>query len=109
MADISKPDANPIVAALLTWLVFGIGHLVINGQQRKWIYTLVAQIVGSICCLPGLIILVSSIIDSYQTAERLKAGETITENEYSFPLLYKIMKMIDKTATCKSVDSKPAA
>ena len=43
---ISKPDANPVVAALLTWLVFGIGHLVINGQQRKWLFTLIATFIG---------------------------------------------------------------
>src|SRR5205085_12219730 len=100
MADISKPDANPIVAALLTWFVLGLGHLIINGQQRKWMYTLIATFAGSICCvIPGLIIGVCSVVDSYQTAERLKAGETIPENEYTFPLLYKIMKKIDKTAT----------
>src|ERR1043165_7094826 len=80
MADIHKPDANPIVAALLTWFVLGLGHLIINGQQRKWIYTLVAGFVGSLCfCLPGIFIGVCSVIDSYQTAERLKAGETIPE------------------------------
>ncbi len=98
---ITKPDANPVVAALLTWLVFGIGHMVINGQQRKWLFTLIATIVGSfLCVLPGLIIGILSIIDSYQTAERLKSGETIPENEYSMPMLFKVIKMIDKTATC---------
>lgn len=35
MAMISKPDANPIAAALLTWFVVGIGHIVINGQSNK--------------------------------------------------------------------------
>lgn len=44
---IRKPDANPIVAALLTWFVLGLGHLIINGQQRKWIFTLVAGLVDS--------------------------------------------------------------
>lgn len=98
---ISKPDANPIVAALLTLLIFGIGHLVINGQQRKWLFTLIATFIGSILCvLPGLIIGIMSTIDAYQTAERLKAGEAIPENEYSMPMLFKIISMIDKTATC---------
>lgn len=101
MAKISKPDANPIVALLLTWFVFGIGHILINGQQRKWVYLLVASIIGSfLCVLPGIIIQIMSIIDSYQTAERLQKGEEIDENEYTFVPLYKIMKMIDKTATC---------
>ena len=98
---ISKPDANPVVAALLTWLVFGIGHMVINGQQRKWLFTLIATFIGAILCiLPGMIIGILSIIDAYQTAERLHAGEAIPENEYSMPMLYKIISMVDKTATC---------
>ena len=101
MAKITKPDANPVVALLLTWFVFGIGHILINGQQRKWLYLLVAGIIGSfLCLLPGIIIQVFSIIDSYQTAERLQKGEEIDENEYSFVPLFKLMKMIDGTATC---------
>ncbi len=103
MATISKPDANPVLAALLTWLVFGTGHFFINGQQRKWLFTLIAAIVGSILCLlPGIVISILSIIDAYKTAERLKAGEAIPENEYSMPLLFKIISMIDKTATCSA-------
>jgi hypothetical protein len=101
MSTISKPDANPVVAALLTWLLLGTGHLFINGQQRKWLFTLIAAIVGSILCLlPGVVISILSIIDAYQTAERLKNGEAIPENEYSQPMLFKVISMIDKTATC---------
>jgi len=101
MATIKRPEANPIAALLLTWFVLGLGHLIINGQQRKWIFTLIATFVGSLCCaIPGLIIGILSIIDAYQTAERLKQGEEIDENEYSSPLLFKIMSKIDKQATC---------
>lgn len=100
MAKISKPDANPIIAALLTWFVLGTGHWLINGQQRKWIMILVGSLVGSIlCCLPGMVIGILSIIDAYKTAEKLKAGREIDENEYSMELLYKIMKYIHKDAT----------
>jgi hypothetical protein len=99
MAKISKPDANPVVAALLTWLVFGLGHWLINGQQRKWIMILVATLVGMVlCCLPGIVISILSIIDSYQTAVKLKAGKEIDENEYSNALLFKIVKLIHKDA-----------
>ncbi len=98
---IQKPDANPVVAALLTWFVLGLGHYLINGQQRKWLYTLVAGFVGSLlCCVPGIVIGVLSIIDAYQTAQRLQSGEAIPENEYTQPLLFKIMSAVDKTATC---------
>jgi hypothetical protein len=97
---IHKPEANPVIAALLC-LVLNLGHFVINGQQRKWLFTLLAIFVGEfLCILPGLFIMVLSILDAYQTAERLQKGETIGENEYTFPLLFKIMSKIDKTATC---------
>jgi hypothetical protein len=99
MAKIKKESANPIVAALLTWLVLGLGHLIINGQQRKWLFTLIATFVGTICCvLPGVIIHLFSIIDAFMTAQRLQKGEEIDENEYSFGPLFKIMKLVDKTA-----------
>jgi len=98
---ISKPDANPIVSALLTAFVLGTGHVLINGQQRKWLYTLGAGLIGSIlCCLPGMLVGILSIIDSYHTAQRLQAGEAIGENEYTQPMLFKIVSYIDKTATC---------
>ena len=103
MSTIQKPGANPIVAALLTWFVLGIGHIVINGQQKKWLITLVATLVGSfLCVLPGILIGILSVVDSYQTAVRLQSGEAIPENEYSNALLYKICKIMDKTATCSA-------
>jgi hypothetical protein len=56
-SNIQKPDANPAVSALLTALVFLLGHLLINGQQRKWLFNLIACFVGSILCLiPRLVI-----------------------------------------------------
>ena len=98
---IRKPDANPIVAALLTWFVLGLGHLIINGQQRKWVFTLIATLVGScLCFLPGIVIGILSVVEAYQTAERLQKGEEIGEDEYTQPFLYKIIHMIDKEATC---------
>jgi biotin transporter BioY len=103
MSTISKPDANPIVALLLTWFVLGLGHFLINGQQKKWIFTLVATFIGFILCyLPGLIIMIMSIADSYMTAKRLQSGEEIGEHEYSLPMLYKVCKIMHKEATCSA-------
>jgi hypothetical protein len=100
---ISKPDANPVVALLLTLFVLGLGHLIVNGQQRKWMYTLLASVVGSCACLvPGMVISILSVIDAYQTALRLQAGETIGENEYTFAPLFKVISYVDKEATCKN-------
>ena len=101
MANINKPDANPIVSALLTAFVFNLGHLLINGQQRKWMFSFLAILIGTVlCCLPGIVLSILSIIDSFQTAQRLQAGESIGENEYTQPLLFKAVSVLDKTATC---------
>ena len=98
---VQKPDANPIVSALLTAFVLNLGHYLINGQQRKWLYSLLAILIGSVlCCVPGWVLAVLSIIDSYQTAQRLQAGEAIGENEYTNAMLFKAVSYIDKTATC---------
>jgi len=98
---IRKPDANPVVAALLTAFVLNLGHFLINGQQRKWLYSLGAIFIGVIfCCVPGWVIAILSIIDSYQTAQRLQSGEEIGENEYTNPTLFKIVSKLDQEATC---------
>jgi hypothetical protein len=97
---IQKPDADPTLAAILA-VFFDLGHVIVNGQQRKWLFTTLIVHVGLIlCCVPGIVLRVLSVIDAYQTAQRLQAGEAIPENEYTYPLLFKIVSMVDKTATC---------
>jgi TM2 domain-containing membrane protein YozV len=96
---INKPDANPVAAALLT-VFFSLGHLLINGQQKKFIFTLLVTFIGGVLCCPGIFFAILSIMDAYQTAQRLQAGETIGENEYTQPLLFKIVRYLDSTATC---------
>jgi len=97
---IRKPEANPILALLISIFVYNAGH-VYNDQTTKWSVTTLFIVIGSILCLlPGLFIWVLSVIDSYQTAQRLNSGESIPENEYSFSLLYKIIQILDKSATC---------
>ena len=96
---ISKPGASPILALVLSFF-FRTGP-VYNGQPSKWAVLLLVETIGwMLCFLPGVLIWVLSLLDSYQTAERLNSGEAIPENEYSMPLLYKIVKIFDKTATC---------
>jgi hypothetical protein len=101
MANVTKPDANPILALILTLLVFGIGHVVVNGQQRKWLFCLLATILGIfLCCVGATVISILSTIEAYQTALRLQKGETIGENEYTFVPMFKVARLLDKTATC---------
>lgn len=74
--------------------------MVVNGQQRKWVFTLVATVIGTfLCLLPGSIVAILSIMDAYATAQRLQAGEEIGENEYSNGMLYQIVSKLDSTAT----------
>ena len=63
---------------------------------------MVTSLIGSCLCLPGILVGILGVVDSYQTAARLQKGEAIGENEYSNALLYKICKIIDKKATCKN-------
>jgi len=96
---ITKPGANPILAAVCS-VFSGIGTLY-NGQMSKFAVLLLLMWVGwMICFLPGMFIWVLCIIDSYQTAQRLESGESIPENEYSMALLFKIARVVDRTATC---------
>jgi hypothetical protein len=124
---IRKPDADPLIAALLTFFVFGLGHMIPNGQNRKFYVNLIAigvyigvvvLIFGGTClgsmiipfcgCLNIIIFPIAlimmvfgvfSTIEAYKTAEALKAGKEIGENEYFFPLFHKIVAFADKTAT----------
>lgn len=108
MTTIKKPDANPIVALILTLFVFNLGHLLINGQQKKWMWSLITIMIAyCLIFLPGMILAILSAMDAMQTAERLQKGEEIGENEYSNELLFKCVSILDKSATLKS--ATPAA
>lgn len=99
MAKISKPDANPVVAVILTYF-WGLGHMITNGQKEKFIKCLIGLIISVVlCCVPSLPFTILSMIDAYKTAVKLKAGKEIDEHEYSYKLFYSIMKIIDKQAT----------
>ena len=100
MAKISKPDANPILAGVLSFFVIGLGHMIPNGQKNKFIKHIILQIIGTIlCCLPGTIIGILGAIDAYKTAVKLKAGKEVDENEYSFKPYFSIASKLNKEAT----------
>lgn len=119
MSKISKPDANPILAAVLT-VFFALGHILINGQTKKWVVNLllisglsiaISVLVGvtshfvpalgsalGLLYFAPLLLAIFSIVDAHHTAEKLKAGREVEENEYSLGLLFKVVKLVDKTA-----------
>ena len=99
---ISKPDANPVVALVLTAFVFGLGHVIVNGQTNKWVWILVTSMVGSVlCCIPGFVVHTEHL-RCIQDGRKAQKRRTIEQNEYSLPLLYKMCKILDKKATCKN-------
>jgi TM2 domain-containing membrane protein YozV len=99
MKEIRNPDANPILALLLNIFVLaGLGEMVI-GQNRKGITVFLCALLGTcMCCVPGILVVVLSHVDVYLSAAALQRGETLGENEYKQELLYKIVKIFDKTA-----------
>ena len=104
--DASKKP-SPVVALLANFCCLGIVGYVMCGQTKKSIYVLVVTIIATIITLGmlGWIVSIFGMIDVYQVAESLSKGETLDENEYKFEILYKMMKLIDKTA----VYNAPAA
>jgi hypothetical protein len=76
MVDITVPDANPIVVAILNWFFLGcVGYLVIEQKQKALagaIYTIVLSAIGI-----GFFIPVVAAVDGYQVAAKLSQGETV--------------------------------
>jgi hypothetical protein len=89
---ISKPDANPIMLAVLDLVICGlpIGHFMI-GQQKKAIIFFVATLVLSMVGI-GAIIPWIAAYDAYLLGEKLKTGAQIGQNENGLSFLNSIFK-----------------
>lgn len=91
---IHKPDANPLVVALLNFLVFfGVGYLYM-GQQRKGLIAIAIGVVGGVlsCGLLTVIWPFVTAYDGYMLAQKLQSGQKIGENENALPFLNNIFK-----------------
>jgi hypothetical protein len=88
---IRKPDANPIVIAVLNLFLFGgVGYLMI-GQQKKGIMCIVGTLVLS-CFGIGVIVPWIAAYDGYLLGQKLQSGGEIGENENGLPFLNAIFK-----------------
>ena len=103
MAVVKNKETEPVVALLLSLFILpGLGDMVM-GQVHKGAMKLIFVILGfCLCCFPGLIIQIFSLVDTYQTAVAIKTGDMVDENEYMFKPIYSIVKIFDKSALCKS-------
>lgn len=91
MGEISKPDVNPIVPAVLNWFGFGgVGYLYL-GQQKKGIIMIVATFLLS-CFGIGMIFPFIGAYDAYLLGQKLQSGQSIGENENGLEFLNAIFK-----------------
>ena len=96
---IQKPDANPILLGALNFLIAGcVGYFMI-GQKKKAIMSLVGWLVSyvllswcGIGILTGFAIQCITGYDVYLLGQKLKAGESIGENENALDFLNSIFK-----------------
>lgn len=79
----STPPKNPIIAALLSFFLFGgVGQLYL-GQQKKGIILIVVWFLG--WCSFGAITTVAAIlgaIDAFILADKLQKGESIGDMQW---------------------------
>jgi TM2 domain-containing membrane protein YozV len=72
----STPPKDPIIAAVLSLILFGgVGQLYL-GQQKKGIIIIVATILLS-CVGIGFIVWILGAVDAYVIADRLKQGKAV--------------------------------
>lgn len=90
---------NPIAAAVASWLCAPLGYLLV-GQTNKGVYVFMATLIGfCLCLLPGVVIAILGIVDTYSVAKAVSEGQHVGKNEYRMELLYKIVRTLDNTAT----------
>ncbi|MCB9762878.1 MAG: hypothetical protein H6739_23965 [Alphaproteobacteria bacterium] len=91
MGEISKPDTNPIVPALLNFfLIGGVGYLMM-GQQKKGIISIVATLLLS-CVGVGFIVPIITAYDAYLLGQKLQSGQSIGEMENGLEFLNAVFK-----------------
>ena len=86
----SSEEVNPIVAAVLSFLIVGLGHILILGQTKRggiWLGGAIAAVIGFIIfsivtfgfgtILAPLLFLIpiGSAVDAYMQADKINAGE----------------------------------
>lgn len=88
---ITKPDANPIVLAILN-LFWGVPGYFMMGQQKKaiaaFVYTMVAFVVT--CGTIGWAATLLWAYDAYLLGQKLASGESIADNENGLDFLSKL-------------------
>jgi len=88
---ITKPDANPILLAILNLFLFGgVGYLLM-GQKKKGIIAIVIFVVTSCVGLSPIAAIIFAY-DAYLLGQKLQQGESIGEAENGLGFLNAIFK-----------------
>ncbi len=77
----SDPPKNPIVAALLSFLLLGGVGQIYFGQQKKGIILIVATLLLS-CVGVGFVVWIVGVVDAYILADKLQQGQTIGDMQW---------------------------
>ena len=77
----SDPPKNAILAAILSFLLFGgVGQMYL-GQTKKGIILIVGTIVLS-CVGVGFIVWILGVIDAYMVGDKLQKGEAVGDMQW---------------------------
>ena len=78
----TDPPKNPVLAAVLSFLLLGgVGQMVL-GQNKKGILIIVATLVLIPCAGVGFIVPVVGAIDAFVLGQKLKNGESISDMQW---------------------------
>jgi len=88
---ITKPDANPILFAILNFFWGCVGYFLM-GQKKKAIISLVISFVGMWLFGLGFIWVLITVYDAYLLGQKLQRGESIGVNENGLPFLNALFK-----------------
>ncbi len=77
------PPKDPIITAILSFLLFGgVGHLYL-GQQKKGIIFIVAWVVLWVLpCVGPILVMALGAVDAYVMADKLKKGVPIGDMQW---------------------------
>jgi TM2 domain-containing membrane protein YozV len=78
----STPPKDPIIAAVLSLILFGGAGQLYLGQQKKGIITIVASVILMCAFGLGVIINIVGAYDAYVMATRLKENKAIGDMEF---------------------------
>lgn len=93
---ITKPDANPVLLAVLNLFLFGAVGYFIMGQKKKALITaIITFVVPTITCGLGTPLMMFAWVtayDAYLLGQKLQSGQAIGENENGLDFLNAIFK-----------------